>query len=146
MENVKFYLAGAMTGLSLEEQFKWRNQVINAIRYGDYDYAKNPIFFSPPVYYNEHTNVHKSEREVMEYDLYNLRKSDVVVVNFDTMESSRSIGTAMELALAKEYHKPVVALNKIGEEELHPWIRECVTRQCESMVELVRYLVEYYLN
>ena len=77
----------------------------------------------------------------MEFDLYELRKSDVVVVNYG---NPQSIGTAMELMLAKEYNIPVIAINKDGY-ELHPWIKECITRECDSMKEAVEYLVNYFL-
>lgn len=142
MENVKIYLAGAMTGLSLEEQLKWRNRFKNAVKNSDVDIEKNPIFFSPPNYYSPSTNAHKSEREAFEFELANLRKSDLVVVNFN---SPQSIGTAMELMVAKEHKIPVIGLNKDGV-ELHPWLIECCTRICDDFRELVYHVVEFYLK
>ena len=142
MESVRIYLAGGMTGISLEEQTKWRKQVQDAIKYGEYDLNKTPIFFDPTTHYSLFEKEHKSEREVFEYDLYNLKHSDIVVVNFNAPES---IGTAMELMLAKENHMPVIGLNK-NDVELHPWVSECVTRVCDNMRELVEYVVEYFLK
>lgn len=142
MEQVKIYLSGAMSGLSLNEQLKWRNKVINAIKSGDYDLVKSPTFFSPPEYYTFEDENYKSEREIFEYDLYQLRNSDLVIVNFN---SPNSIGTAMELVLAKELHIPVIGLNK-NNEVLHPWLIECVTRMCDNMTELVNHVVNFYLK
>lgn len=142
MENVRIYLAGGMSGLTMEEQMKWRNRFKDAIRFGEYDLVKKPIFFSPPDYYSPSTDAHKSEREAMEFELAHLRKSDLVVVNFNVPQS---IGTAMELMAAKENRIPVIGLRKDGT-ELHPWLVECCTRVCDDFRELVTHVAEFYLK
>lgn len=142
MENVHIYLSGGMSGLSFEEQNKWRKQFSDAIKYGDYDYSKKPYIFNPVDYYNFEEAQYRSEREVMEFELAWLRKADLVVVNFN---NPKSIGTAMELMIAKEYHIPVIALNKDGN-KLHPWLVECSTRICDSMRELVEHVANFYLK
>lgn len=143
MEQIKIYLSGGMGGLTFEEQVGWRNKVINAITYGDYELNVKPIFFNPPTYYCPALEPeYKTEKEVMEFDLNWLRKSDLVIVNFNVPQS---IGTAMELILAKEHHIPVIGLNK-DNLELHPWLIECTTRMCSTMRELVDYVTSFYLK
>lgn len=142
MSEINLYLSGGMSGLSSEEQTKWRKTIYDAIKFGDYDYEKKPVFFDPTQYYSVFEEEHKSEREAMEFDLYKLRNSDVMIVNFN---SPTSIGTAMELMLAKEYHIPVIGLNKENL-EIHPWLLECTTRMCDSIRELVEHVVTFYLN
>lgn len=142
MEKVKIYLAGSMTGLPYEEQVGWRNRFKDAVKFGEYDLEKTPVFFSPPDYYSPSMANHLSEREVMEFELNVLRKSDLVVVNFT---NPNSIGTAMELMLAKEHRIPVIGLNK-DNKNLHPWLEECVTRMCYSFRELVEHVVQFYLK
>lgn len=142
MEQVKIYLSGGMTGLSVDKQKRWRKQVSDAIKYGDYNYEKKPIFFDPTDYYMPNSSEHKSEKEAMEFDLNALRKSDLVIVNFN---APNSIGTAMELMLAKELHIPVVGINKDGY-KLHSWLVECTTRMCDDMKELINHVVEFYLK
>ena len=142
METCRIYLSGGMCNLSLDEQSKWRNQVINAIKFGDYHCEKKPIFFNPVDHYNPTNSRHKSEREIMEYDLNALRHSDLVIVNFN---DQKSIGTAMELMLAKEMHIPVIGWNP-NDTELHPWLAECTTRLCENLRETVEHVIEFYLN
>lgn len=141
MESVRIYLAGGMSGLSLEEQMKWRNQFRQAVEF-NYSPTKKPIYFSPPDYYSPATNAHKSEREAMEFELNHLRKSDVIVVNFNVPQS---IGTAMELMAAKENRIPIIGLRKDGV-ELHPWLIECCTRICDNFKELVEHIVDFYLK
>lgn len=142
MNNYCVYLSGGMSNLSFEEQNKWRQQVKDAILYSDYDLKKNPVFFNPVDYFNFEIKEHKSEKEPFEYDLYQLRNSDLVVVNFN---EPSSIGTAMELMLAYELRIPVIGLNKDGV-ELHPWLEQCCMRICTNMRELCDYVVKFFLN
>ena len=142
MNNYCVYLSGGMSNLSFEEQNKWRQQVKDAILYSDYDLKKNPVFFNPVDYFNFEVNEHKTEKEPFEYDLYQLRNSDLVIVNFN---APNSIGTAMELMLAYELRIPVIGLNKDGV-ELHPWLTEIPMRICTDMRELCDYVVKFFLN
>lgn len=142
MEKVKIYLSGSMSGISFEEQSKWRDSFKNAILYGDYDCEKKPIFFNPVNYYNFEKKRYKSEKEIMEFDLNALRNSDLVVVNHN---NPSSIGTAMELMLAYELRIPIIGINK-DKKVLHPWLTECCSRMCDDIREAVDYTVEFFLN
>lgn len=142
MESCRIYLSGAMGSLSFEEQSRWRKQVQDAIKYGDYGCDKKPLFFDPTQYYNFEEKRHKSEKEIMEFDLHNLRNSNLVIVNFN---DPQSIGTAMELMLAYEMKIPIIGLNK-EQKDIHPWLECCCTRMCDNIRELVEHVVEFYLN
>jgi nucleoside 2-deoxyribosyltransferase len=140
VETVKVYLSGSMMNSSWEEQTRWRRQIRDAILCCDC--SKNVHIFDPTQYYNYEEKLHKSEREVMEFELNALRKSDLVIVN---LKNSNSIGTAIELAIAKELRIPVIAFG-IEDKEIHSWILECCTRVCDSMGELMVHIVDFYLN
>ena len=142
METIKIYLAGAMGSLPIEEQKKWRSKIINAINFEDYEYEKKPVFFDPTRYYGFKEKNHKTEREVLEFDLNNLRESDLVIVNFN---DPTSLGTMSELAIAYENKIPVVGINENGK-ELHPWQQEFVMRMCENIRQAVDYTVDFFLN
>ena len=140
MDKVKFYMAGGMAGLSVEEQMEWRKDIkkrINNSLIHDPTY-----FFQPPYYYQPDGDYHRSEREAFLFDLNRLRHSDIVIVNFNV---KKSIGTAMELAIAHENRIPVIGLNE-DKNELHPWLYECCTRICETREELVEHIVNFYLT
>lgn len=142
IDTVKIYLAGGMGSLSFEEQSKWRSQVINAIKYGEYHCEKKPVFCNPVDYYNFTEKRHKSEKEIVEFDLNAVRKSDLIIVNFN---DPKSIGTCAELAIAYDRKIPVIGINK-GGQELHPWLVEFTTRMCDDIREAVEYTVDFYLN
>lgn len=141
MEKVKIFLSGGMGNLSFEEQSQWRQKIIDAIKF-NYECEKKPVFFNPVDYHNFEEVGYRSEREVMKFDLYNLRNSNLVVVNFNDV---KSIGTAMELMLAKEYRIPVIGFGVNGQ-AIHPWLLECCTRVCDTLREAVEHIVEFYLN
>lgn len=145
MQICKIYLAGAMSGLSFDQQIKWRIRFTEALKYGDFNLDKKPIIFNPPLYYSTTTSKHKSEREVMEFELSNLRKSDVVIANLN----QPSIGTAMELIIAKENRIPVIGYYEsqlYNISSIHPWVQECCTRLCESWSEMLYHVVNFYLT
>ena len=142
METVRIYLSGAMGSFSLEEQSKWRRQIINAIKFGGYDYEKKPVFFNPVDHYNFEEKRHKSEREIVEFDLNAVRNSDLVIVNFN---DPKSIGTCSELAIAYDRRIPIIGINKDGA-ELHPWLTEFTMRMCNDVREAVSYVVDFFLN
>ena len=138
MNKTMIYLSGGMSGLSYEEQLQWRDEFKKQLSFVT-DTSKIS-FFSPPTYYSPATHNHKSEREAFEYDIERLRKSNIVVVNFNV---PNSIGTAMELAIARELRIPIIGLN-CDNKPLHPWLTECCTRICDNMDELVEHIAWYY--
>ena len=142
MERVKIYLSGGMGNLTYEEMYEWRRRIIDNIRFGQYDCAKSASFFNPVSYYGFEEIRYRSEREVMEFDLNALRNSDLVIVNFN---DDRSIGTISELAIAYEHRIPVIGINEDGK-PLHPWLKEFVTRMCDSIQEAIEHAIDFYLN
>ena len=140
--DVNIFLSGGMGSLSFEEQTKWRSNIKNEILFGDCDYKYNPVFFDPTMHYTYEEKLHKSEKEVFDYDTNALRKSDLVIVNFNDLQS---VGTIMEIAIAHEHRIPIIGLNKDGA-MLHPWFECCCTRICDDMREVVDYVVSFFLN
>ena len=134
-------MSGGMGNLSFEEQSRWRQQIQDAIKY-NYECEKKAIFFNPVQYFNFEEVKHKSEREVMEFDLNGLRHSDLVIVNFN---DPSSLGTCAELAIAYEMKLPIVGINK-DNKELHPWLECFCNRICTSLREAAEYIAEFYLN
>lgn len=140
--NEIIYLSGGMSGLTMEEQNSWREKVESELKAYIKDTTdKSSIhIFNPVKYYNYFTDNHRSEKEVMEYDLNALKKSSLVLVNFN---SPKSIGTAMEIAIARDRGLPIIGI--IGNSLIHPWLIESCTRLCTSVDELIEYVKEFYI-
>lgn len=140
-----FYLAGGMEKFGkshFEEGNQWRVDIKSKIE----EISSGKVKCCNP---NDHFNflrddTYRSEREIMEYDLYRVRNSDVIVAN---LNDPKSIGTACELAVAAEYKIPIIGLYENKEEDvLHPWIKEFCNRIFKDREELILYLIQHYVN
>jgi nucleoside 2-deoxyribosyltransferase len=132
------YLAGKISGISLEESNTWRLVAKNVLEniYSD----KKVIAINPNDYYNFNNKMHLTEKEIIRFDLNKVRNSDVILVNLD----GDSIGTSMELMLAHELHKPIVGYLE-SKAELHPWLEYVCDRICENIFDAIDYIKNYYL-
>ena len=133
------YLSGGMSNLSLNEQLAWR---IKFQHLADRFYSEHHIeCFIPPYYYNYEDKMPESEKEAFEYDLYRLRHSDVVVANFNV---PKSIGTAYEIAVARENRIPIVGINE-AHNEIHPWLVESCLKIFDTLESAAKYVGEYLI-
>lgn len=142
MNDFTIYLSGGMQDLSLEASLEWRNRFEDGIKL--LESTKNVKCFSPPKYYAPQEPDRKTEKEVFEFDKHQLKQSDLVVAYFNV---PKSIGTAMELAWAKDWDIPVIGICEKDEiPSLHTWLAECVTRFCNNIPEAISYINDYYLT
>ena len=65
----------------------------------------------------------------------------MVVVNFNV---PNSIGTAYEVAVARENRIPIVGIN-ITNAELHPWLVESCLKVFPSLELAAKYVEEYLI-
>lgn len=145
----KIYLAGPMTGLTLEESLEWRRKFT-------YEYAKHcdtyPEIFNPPLYFNGDMNPNSyTDMEAFRFDVRQLKSSDLMVVNLDGAE--KSVGTCQELAMAYIWDIPVIGINQSVDDKdtylntLHPWIVEEVDKIFvgDSAIKMAaNYIYSYY--
>lgn len=143
----KIYLAGAMSGLTFAEYNNWRFNLQNEFK-EQYYWGKYKLTVINPVDYYDFSKPGDTIEESMEFDLWQVRTSDLVIVK---LCEQNSIGTAMELCLAKELHKPIIGFYDSGNiDNVHPWLKEC----CNKIIDvtnnldhttLVRFVIDYYL-
>lgn len=151
MDQFRIYTAGKMSGLSPKEQSEWRDQIENEIKWL-FDYRGIPCskvkFIHPPEFYSYEFPCHQSELEIKNWELNQVRNSDVVIVNLNEIESS--IGTHYELATAdavNSFGNKHIFVIGIGDKEikLHPWIEATLHRREERYEDAARYIVDYLL-
>lgn len=135
MSKPKIYLAGAMSGLTMEEMNGWRLMANSFLK--DKFETINPCD-----YYNFTLDKNTySEIEVKKFDLWAVEHSDIILVNLDY---PNSIGTAIELQMAFDvWHKPVVAYGGLHT-NVHSWMLLNITKRCDRLDEAVTYINEYY--
>lgn len=132
------FLSGGITGLPPEKGLKWRTYVKHTI-----EEDSDVRVINPHIDYSSF-----SDQEARDWDLYWLKKSFLVVVNFNDV---RSIGTAQEVAIAKEYGIPVIGLVDVNlVAQLHPWLKTCCTKlfvdSGSGLDDLIEYINNYYIH
>lgn len=144
MNRFNIYLAGGM-GIFGKEYFNkgnsWRVYCKDVLE--NYECKTDVKVTNPNDYFNfiEEPVRYKTQREVMEFDLNRLRKSDLVIINFN---DKYSLGSMAELAIAYEKKIPVIGLD-INKQELHPWQIEMCNRIFNNIDELLDYIEDFYL-
>ena len=144
MKTYKIYTAGKMGGLPLYQQMEWRMKLEQLVKTQTNEIVQ---FIHPPMFYTYGGNKHKTDDEVREWDLAQVRDSDIVVFDLSTISSS--IGTIMELAT-------VAAMNQFGNKHIfavgvgkpdtdHPWIGSCLIRQEDTLEDAARFILDYLL-
>ena len=139
------YLAGGMGKFGKEnfnEGNEWRKHCKQALESFECDFKVrvcNPQDFfnfrdDPPQY--------KTNAEVMRLDLYKLRNSDIVIVNFNDVYS---LGSMSEIAVAYDRVIPVIGLNETHQ-VLHQWQEEFCERIFNDIDEMLDYIQDFYLR
>ena len=142
---LKIYEAGKMSGLSFDEMNNWRQDLKLQLQLAAEISGYQIQVINPVDYFNFEEKRYQSESEVMEYDLSHVITSDVTIVNLNGL--STSDGTKIELHDARYHNKiPVIAFgDRKLYENLHPWIKENITRVEERIEDVVRYIQEFYM-
>lgn len=145
MKQLYVYLAGGMCKFGKDEFEKsntWRIITKQFLQNNDCDvevHVTNPNdYFS----FNDNAPMYESQKEVMEFDLNRVRHSDLVIANFNDMNS---LGTMSEIAIAYERKIPIIGLD-VDKQDLHPWQIEMCNRIFTNISELFEYTENFYLR
>jgi nucleoside 2-deoxyribosyltransferase len=125
------------------ESNNWRLSMKNKFlaKYDGNRYSLNVI--SPNNYYNFlDDSTYDSWEEVMNFDLYKVRNSNLIIVNFNDV---KSLGTMAEVAIAYDRRIPIVSLCT-DKSMLHPWQEAMSSKIFTNADSLVEYCIKYYLN
>lgn len=145
-EKVKIYLAGAARNCTaFDEKNKWRVKISDILEPWASLHGYYIKFINPIDYYNFRQKRKLNEMEVMQYNINQVRSSDIIIVNLLGINSS--IETCIELYEAYRKNIPVIAvdLNK-DYENVHPWVKKCITRVEDTCVEASEYIRYFYMT
>ena len=139
----RIYLAGGMTGLSIEDQTAWRRSVKTEIS----QYVKEgQIEFFDPTEYDMSDEFEEEDMSAellsMKFDVRNLAESNLVICNIST--NPFSVGTNIELGICHNTQIPVITYNP-DNKPIHPWqlaISDFVVTDLEKLTETI---INYYL-
>ena len=143
---LKIYLAGKMGGLSFKEMNDWRNDAVMKL-YREANYCGKSIkVINPVTYYNFEEKKYQTDIEVEEFDLAHVISSNIIIVNLDGLKDS--IGTIIELHDAHYHRKiPVIAFgDKELYDNLHPWVKNDITRTENNIDDVITYIKDFYMS
>lgn len=145
MKEFKIYTCGKMSGIPYEKQMEWRYKIQELV---ESKTNRKVIFIHPPLFYGYHEVMHKSEREVKEWELNQICSCDIVIVNLDGI--NESIGSHFEMGaicganIVGNKHITVIGVGK-SETEVHPWIETDFLRYEEHLEDAADYIATYLL-
>jgi len=122
------YLSGPIQKCSDEECFGWRNDLINKL-------SDIYTLIDPTI--RDYRNVPKTPkmcREICEKDKYEIRKSDLIIVN--ALFSKGSWGTPMEVMYAYMLGIPIITVTNT----MNPWLSHHSYKIFDSFDCVVKYL------
>ncbi len=104
---------------------------------------------SPTDFYQIGKNYHKSESEVMRFDLRMVREADIVLGNLRDLHTS--LGTSDEILYAFISGKPIIGFLEDESEikNIHPWKVEQLDRietGEDAMKHAIDYIYRYYVD
>lgn len=146
IERFKIYLIGGMQKFGKDDfeiGNEWRTYFKNKLENLQCDYKIHVI--NPNDYYSMlDDSTYDSEREIMDFDLNKVKKSDLCIINFNDIYS---LGSMAELSIAYDRNIPVIGLCEDYQIELlHPWQKEMTNKIFEDRNSLIDYLKYYYLD
>lgn len=144
-KNFKIYTVGKMKDVSYATQLEWRVKIANCIRQKT---DKKITFIHPPLYYNYEEKGYKSEHEIKEWELNQVKNSDILIVNLDGINDS--IGSHFEISAAEtinsltDKHIYIIGIGQ-SKEPLNPWIKLSLLRQETDFDKAAEYIADYLL-
>ena len=140
----KIYLAGPITGLTYEEASRWRWEVDRVL--GDYFEIFSPMRDKENLQdagqltaLGYEDNILTREDVVFQRDRDDVRRSDIVLVNFENAPKI-SVGTCVEMGWADAWDKPIILVMPEGSIYDHIFTRQISIVRVHTLDEAVQVL------
>jgi nucleoside 2-deoxyribosyltransferase len=138
--NYLVYLSGPIAGLTFDQAQDWRLYVQKSVRENIrcLDPLRGKEFLRSTGILDGSFYDHPlaSPRGITCRDHWDTERSDIILVNL-LGASKISIGTAMEIAWAKAYSKPVVAAIEQNNPHTHPILTQCLDYVLPTLDEAI---------
>jgi len=125
---MRIYLAGKMSGLSLEEMNEWRMRAEIRLQEAGFRIL-NPV--------DVEIDEKSSDREIVANNKAMIRGSDIILAEFDYEEPS--FGTICEVIYANSLGIPVISWGRYPIRS--PWVREHIVRHFDELEDAADYLI-----
>ena len=139
---ITIYTAGAMEHISKSDMEGWRNTAEAGLPDARF---LHPTRRSPLHEQMEDGTLETFSKlkRIVAQDLKDIRDSDLILVNLKDSEPGKKWGSVMEVALAWEWGKPIIAI--VDEKQFkHPFIYTMCTEVHYSLEDAIDAVKEYY--
>lgn len=136
---MRIYTAGGMEFLTKEEMTSWRDYVEDTL--------PDVLWLHPtrriPLHEDQsELETYNKLHRIVQQDLDDIRSSDLILADIRESQPGRKIGTHMEIALAWEWRKPVIAI--VDKKQFkHPFVYTMCTEVHYSLDEAIDAISEY---
>lgn len=137
---ITVYTAGGMEFLTNEEMTSWRNkaeEMLDDVRWL-HPTRRIPLHDQQD---NELETYNKLHR-IVQQDLEDIKRSDIILADIRESQPGRKIGTHMEIALAWEWRKTVIAIVDKSQFK-HPFVYTMCTEVHYSLEDAIDAVSEY---
>lgn len=156
MNNLTVYLAGCESWYFKNNNnyyIEWRKEVEDWFT----KFTHNVRVINPCNYFSFEHKYHKTDREIREFDLDKVRKSDVILVNLDHITDS--VGALNEIFCAYEHRIPVIGFYEFTDNydlthsdkyKTESWILDTCLRiendETSALIDACNYIKNYFLT
>ena len=137
MNKLKIYLSGSVKQVNDNFQ-SWRKECMSIKHNAFYDELE---FIDPINYFNYSDNQPKTDKQCLDFFMWLIDKSDVLLVNLDYSDSS--CGTCMEIEHAFCNNIPIVSFGE-RPDTWYNWAETRSTVIFDTLEEAVDYIYMYY--
>ena len=147
----KVYLAGPVTGFRMHEAWDWRNEADSQLTLYNIDSINPMRMLSPTTPAREILQDNMEGKDagdktsaILARCHWDVQRCDAVLVNMEGAVVA-SIGTAMEIAWAVAYQKPIVIVDVPGSPHDHCMIRSSTPYFCRTLDEGMDVLYKLFM-
>ena len=137
MSKLKIYLSGADKQVCDDFQ-TWRDK---CFYYQMTGYYLNLEFINPLAHFNYTTRKPKTNKQCKDLFMWQIEKSDILLVNLD--ESENSVGTGYEVERANCFNIPIIGFGD-KPETWYSWTKESCSVVFDTLGEAIDYISESY--
>lgn len=133
----KIYLCGPILSRSTEEANAWRKLATKRLskKFTILDPMRRQFSDSDMLGVNE----------IVQMDKKDVEEADILLVNYNCARQETTLcGTAMEMLLAHQLGKYVVAFSDLPVEKRSPWMTYHSTRICDSLEDALNYINKHF--
>lgn len=137
MRKLKVYLSGATKNVSTDFQ-SWRQMCLDCEKHGMFSVLS---FIDPLQYFNYEKKQPLTDKQCMNFFMWQIEQSDVLLVNLD--DSKMSVGTLGEVEHAYCHNKPIIGFGS-HPDTWYNWTKERCDIVLNNLDDALNYLDDFY--